>query len=264
MRTGPELNDRGSPVQRFVRAALVLALAAVPAAVAHADGLAGSPSSMVHQHEVAVKEDYSFLRSPKDVRTLAAEGALVPVTGNANLTLSKVSYPVARPEVRDFVERFAASYRDATGTPLVVTSLTRPTSAQPPNAHRLSVHPAGMAVDFRVPASSTARAYLESALLAMEKTGVLDVTRERSPAHYHVAVFADAYARYAASQDSVAAIGTAARARAAALARSAATVAGAAIAPSDAEPHTDLLLGLLALAALAGPMIFSRSRPHRA
>jgi hypothetical protein len=219
---------------------------------------------MVHQHEIAVKEDYRFLRTPKDVRTLANAGALVPVTGNANLTLSKVSYPVARPEVRDFVDRFAASYREATGTPLVVTSLTRPTSAQPANAHKLSVHPAGMAVDLRVPTSSSARAYLESALLAMEKAGVLDVTRERSPAHYHVAVFADTYARYAAHQDSLAAIATAARMRAQAFARSAATTAATAIGPADEESHAGLLFGLAALLAIASPIVFKASRTHAA
>jgi hypothetical protein len=251
-------------VDRFLRVALALALTALPTATAYADGLAGSPSSMVHQHEVAVKEDYSFLRTPNDVRTLTSHGALVPVTGNANLTLSKVSYPVARPEVRDFVQRFAASYHEATGTSLVVTSLTRPTSAQPRNAHVLSVHPAGMAVDFRVPASSGARAYLESALLALERAGVLDVTRERSPAHYHVAVFADAYRRYAASQDSIATIVSAARARTRDLGRSAATAPAAAIAPAHEEPRSGLLLGLLALVAFGGPTIFRASRAHRA
>jgi hypothetical protein len=247
-------------MQRSIGAALVLALSLAPGAAARADGLAGSPSSMVHQHEIAVKEDYSFLRSPKDVRTLATKGALVPITDNANLTLSKVSYPFARPEVRDFVERFAASYRDATGSPLVVTSLTRPTSAQPANAHKLSVHPAGMAVDLRVPAESAARAYLESALLGMEKEGVLDVTREHSPAHYHVAVFADAYSRYAARQDSAAAVAATVRSHTEALARSAKAAAAAALPPADEGSHAGLLLASLALVGAGAPLMFRASR----
>jgi hypothetical protein len=251
-------------MKRFARAALVLGLTLAPAAAARADGLAGSPSSMVHQHEIAVKEDYSFLRTPKDVKSLTTSGALVPVTDNANLTLSKVSYPFARPEVRDFVERFAASYRDAIGAPLVVTSLTRPTSSQPANAHKLSVHPAGMAVDLRVPTSSTARAYLESALLAMEKAGVLDVTRERSPAHYHIAVFAEAYAHYAAQQDSLAATAGAARARAEAAVRSAARTAAASVAPAEDGSRPALLLGILALVALVAPVVFKASRTRAA
>jgi hypothetical protein len=253
-----------NPMQRFARAALAIAVGLAPATVARADGLAGSPSSMAHQHEIAVKEDYTFLRTSKDVRTLATKGALVPVTENADLALSKVSYPFARPEVRDFVERFAQHYREATGARLVVTSLIRPTTAQPANAHKLSVHPAGMAVDFRVPATSTDRAFLESSLLAMEKAGVLDVTRERSPAHYHVAVFADAYARYAARQDSIEAVAADIRARAEALARSAKTAAAAAVAPGDEGSHTGLLAGLTLLVALTGPVMFRASRTRAA
>jgi hypothetical protein len=249
-------------MQRYTRTALVMVLGLVPAAVARADGLAGSPASMVHQHEIAVKEDYSFLRTSKDVRALATKGALVPVTESSDLALSKVSYPFARPEVRDFVQRFAEDYREATGSRLVVTSLTRPTTAQPANAHKLSVHPAGMAVDFRVPASSTDRAYLESSLLAMEKAGVLDVTRERSPAHYHVAVFADAFTRYAARRDSVDAAAAAVRSRAEALARSAKAAAAAAVTPSEEGPQTGLLLGLALLVALTAPVVFRASRTH--
>jgi hypothetical protein len=250
---------------RFTRAPLALALAlSLAPAAAHADGLAGSPSSMVHQHEIAVKEDYSFLRTSKDVKSLASKGALVPVTENASLALSKVSYAFARPEVRDFIERFAASYRAATGSRLVVTSLTRPTSAQPANAHKLSVHPAGMAVDLRVPATSTDRAFLESSLLAMEKAGVLDVTRERSPAHYHIAIFAEAFARYAARQDSIGAIAAAARSRAAALARSARAAAAAAVVPADESSHTGFLVGLAVLAAVTGPVFLRARRSHAA
>jgi hypothetical protein len=174
-----------------------------------------------------------------------------------------VSYAFARPEVRDFVERFAASYRDATGSRLVVTSLTRPTSAQPANAHKLSVHPAGMAVDLRVPAAGTDRAFLESSLLAMEKAGVLDVTRERSPAHYHVAVFAEAFSRYAARQDSIDAIAAAARSRAESSARTA-RAAAAAVAPTEESSHTGFLLDLAVLAALTGPVVLRARRSHAA
>jgi hypothetical protein len=80
----------------------------------------------------------------------------------------------------------------------VVTSLTRPISEQPRNSHRLSVHPTGMAVDLRVPADSGARRWLENTLLSLENNGVLDVTKEKSPPHYHVAVFPLKYEAYAA------------------------------------------------------------------
>jgi LysM repeat protein len=110
-----------------------------------------------------------------------------------------VSHPVARPAVRVFVERLAAQYRAACGEKLVVTSLTRPVLEQPRNASDLSVHPAGMAVDLRVSRDRGCVRWLEKTLLSLEKQGVLDVTRERRPPHYHVALFPDPYTRYVAT-----------------------------------------------------------------
>jgi hypothetical protein len=243
---------------RALRVLPLVVATATPVVAARADGLSGSPSSMVHQHQIALSEDYSFLRTSKDVRKLAKGGALVTVTDGPNLTLSKVSYPYARPEVRDFVERFAARYREATGSPLVVTSLTRPASAQPQNAHKLSVHPAGMAVDLRVPADAEARVFLEKSLLEMERAGVLDVTRERSPAHYHVAVFAEAYTPYAAREDSLATIERARRSAQEATAAAAAAASALANAPALAPDSAlaDILLGALALLAVLAPVAY--------
>jgi hypothetical protein len=235
------------------RITLLLVLAAAPGGIARADGLSGSPSSMVHQHQIAVEEDYSFLRTPRDVKTLATAGKLVQVTDGKDLVLSKVSYPYTRPEVRDFIERFAASYHAATGSRLVVTSLTRPVSTQPRNAHKLSVHPAGMAVDLRVPADSAQRAFLERSLLDLERDGVLDVTRERSPAHYHIAVFADGFARHAAREDSLAAIDSA---RVAARRDSAAAALVSAPAPAHEGAFPDIVLAMLALVAVMAPVAY--------
>src|SRR5690606_4402484 len=76
---------------------------------------------------------------------------------------------------------------------LVVTSLTRPASSQPRNSHALSVHPTGMAVDLRISQRAASREWLENTLLSLEADGLLDVTRERNPPHYHVALFPEAY-----------------------------------------------------------------------
>jgi LysM repeat protein len=46
-----------------------------------------------------------------------------------------------------------------------------------------------MAVDLRIPPTQKCRAWLESTLLSLEKQHAVDVTRERHPPHYHVAVF---------------------------------------------------------------------------
>lgn len=194
-----------------VRTSLLAILLAIPVRARAASELAGSPASMIRQHAVAVEEDYTFLRTPADVQRLVAAGRLVPVTPTADYTLDGVSYPYTRPEVLSFVQHFAASYHAVTGSRLVITSLTRPLDQQPANAHPLSVHPAGMAVDLRVPAEEENRAFLERALLSMENAGLLDVTREHHPSHYHVAVFAPEFDPYAAMLDSVSAAERAAR-----------------------------------------------------
>ena len=89
------------------------------------------------------------------------------------------------------------------------------------------------------------------------------MTRERSPAHYHIAVFAEPYARYAARQDSIDAVAATVRARTEALARSA-KAAAAAVAPAGDGTSPALLLGILALVALATPALFKASRRHTA
>lgn len=160
--------------------------------------LDGSRASMERQNEIARQNDYSFLRTGAQVMRFVDEGYLVPLEGNADYQVDDgVSYPYARPEMRLFIERLAAQHRDACGLPLVVTSLTRPMSAQPRNSHALSVHPTGMAVDLRVSGEAACRGWLEESLLALEARGLLDVTREHRPPHFHVALFTDAYREYA-------------------------------------------------------------------
>ena len=178
---------------------LILALIAAPI---DDDGptMRGSPTSMRTQHRIAKKNDFTFLRSSREVREFVAEKRLVKLAGNRHYAIKRgVAFPYARPAVRLFVENLAAEFHMATGERLVVTSLTRPISRQPRNASELSVHPAGMAVDLRVPGKASSRKWLERRLLQLEDRTVLDATKERTPAHYHVAVFPREYEKYIAS-----------------------------------------------------------------
>lgn len=159
-------------------------------------GLGGSMSSMRRQYQVAKQSDYTFLRTAAQVREFVREDRLVHIPSSDDLLVHNVSFPYARPIVKLFVERLAQQYREATGEQLVITSLTRPMAHQPRNAHQLSVHPTGMAVDLRIPRNPTSRAWLESTLLALEARQLLDATRERRPPHYHIAVFPDRYSTY--------------------------------------------------------------------
>jgi hypothetical protein len=185
----------------YLVAALLVAGAAGQPALA--SDLFGSRNSMEKQHAVAVDLDYDFARNASEVAEVVASGVLEEVVPNADFSMSGVSFPYAQPVVRNFVERLAAEYHFATGQLLVVTSLTRPLSEQPANASPLSVHPAGMAVDLRIPSNRKAQAWLAMRLLDLETRGVLDVTLERHPRHLHVAVYPTTFEAYAAAQDSL-------------------------------------------------------------
>jgi hypothetical protein len=178
-------------------------MGAVEAALAEHDvavELRGSPESMARQHAVAVAAELSFVGTLEEMELLAAAGELVPIYGGRHYEVMDWVFPYGIPAVRRFVERLAFEYREACGETLVVTSLTRPFSEQPRNAHQLSVHPAGMAVDLRVPETPECRGFLDVRLVEKEAAGLLDATHERSPPHFHVAVFPEPYAQWEATQ----------------------------------------------------------------
>lgn len=197
---GPmDASIRSRSVRRL--AALICGLfatvTAVPAAL-QAQSLRGSRTSLAAQQRQARQHDFTLLEDAADVRRFVRAGLLVRVEATRDLALADVSFPYARPAVQTFVERLAAQYRRACSERLVVTSLTRPTSRQPANASHLSVHPTGMALDLRQSRRAACRAWLERTLLDLEEAGVLEATRERWPAHYHVALFPAPYTRYLA------------------------------------------------------------------
>ncbi len=175
----------------------MLALVLWSGATAEAASLRGSRAAMVQQNQVAKEHGLAFYRTPAEILQAVSEGRLVELSGDENYEVADfVRFPYLQPEVRLFVERLAAQYREACGQKLVVTSAVRPTSGQPANAHQLSVHPAGMAVDLRVSDRQSCRNWLESTLLSLERRGVLNGIREFHPPHYHVAIFPEPYMAY--------------------------------------------------------------------
>lgn len=177
-------------------AVTLLALAWIGAAPLDAQSLRGSPASLDRQNRVARQHDYTFIGTGARVNYFVDNGWLIPVRPTRDFELNGVSFPYARPEVELFVRRLSAQYRAACGERLVVTSLTRPTSRQPQNASERSVHPTGMALDIRYSRTRACRTWLEGVLLDLERAAVLEATRERFPAHYHVAVFPRQYSAY--------------------------------------------------------------------
>lgn len=183
-----------------MQAAVGILMAAVAAAAPVEVSLRGSPESMERQRAVAEQLNLPEAETRADMERLERERALVAVPGGPHYEVAAWVNPYAVPEVRLFVERLARRYVEACGEPLVVTSLTRPLDEQPPNAHSLSVHPAGMAADFRIPKNPECREWIEAEFLELEEQGVIDATRELRPPHYHVAIFPQSYARFAAAR----------------------------------------------------------------
>ncbi len=188
-------------MQKLTVAILTLTMLSLGSLTVQAQTLKGSRSSMERQNQEAVRYGYTFLRTSQAVKQFVAEGHLVRIEPSQHFDLHDVSHPYARPAIKTFIDRFSAQYHAACGEKLTVTSLTRPIDKQPSNASSDSVHPTGMAIDLRVPSKQSCRSWLERTLLSLEGTGVLDVTRERRPAHYHVAVFTRTYENYLASLD---------------------------------------------------------------
>jgi LysM repeat protein len=159
-----------------------------------AQTLKGSSRSIEHQYQAAVSYGYAFVDTAHSVKQhVNSTGQLVRVKPDRYLELHDVSYPYAVPGTKLFLNRLSNQYHNACGEKLTVTSLLRPRDRQPANSVARSVHPTGMAVDMRVPRTHKCRAWLEKTLLSLEKDRVLDVTRERRPPHYHVAVFVKNY-----------------------------------------------------------------------
>jgi hypothetical protein len=252
----------------------VAGAASVPAA-ASAASLRGSPAAMVQQNQVAKDHGLSFFGTADEIHAAVARGELVELKGNENYAVADfVTFPFLQPQVKLFVERLSAQYRQACGQKLVVTSAVRPSSGQPSNAHRLSVHPAGMAVDLRVSDRAECRDWLEGTLLSLESQGVLNGIREFHPPHYHVAVFPEQYMAYLEERlaaEAAAAVAAAAEQAGVATAQVVADAPAAAglvaargeTAAPASSPRTGLAAALAALIALPFGLGALRGRARR-
>lgn len=161
--------------------------------IAQAQTLKGSAESINKQYRTAISYGYSFVNTANTLKTHMRTNDLVRVAPDRYLALHDVSYPYAVPGTKLFLSRLSAQYYSMCGEKLTVTSLLRPRDRQPANSVARSVHPTGMAVDLRIPSKPKCRTWLENTLLSLEREGILDVTRERYPPHYHVAVYSRDY-----------------------------------------------------------------------
>jgi hypothetical protein len=169
-----------------MRMSSMLSLFLVPGALA-AQTLRGSRASVELMYASAHEKDLAFLHSRGDIYEAAKEGDLQLISISNDVTLQYVKFPFVLPTTLAFTDSLGAAFRAACGERLVVTSGSRPQNEQPRNASPKSVHPTGMAVDFRKPTGNCLK-WLRASLLGLEARGVIEATEERRPAHFHVAV----------------------------------------------------------------------------
>jgi LysM repeat protein len=181
--------NRFAPFSRRSRTATVLAAVAVAGAAMPLAGqsLRGSRASVERMYARAVSTDLDFFRSKTSLAEAVREGELRLIPTTLDVALEDVSYPYLLPRALDVTLALAARYRAACGERLIVTSATRPRNEQPRNASPKSVHPTGMAVDFRRP-TGKCLTWLRAELLRMEQARTIEATEERRPPHFHVAV----------------------------------------------------------------------------
>jgi hypothetical protein len=172
------------PTTRTLIAALLLA---APVGLAGAQSLHGSKSSVDRMYARAVRNDLDFFRTPKGIYDAVLDSEFVMIGITDDMTLEDVAYPFVLPQTKEFLYAFAKRYHDSCGERLVVTSAIRPSTEQPRNASPKSVHPTGMAVDFRKPAAACLT-FLRAELLRMERQGLIEATEEKHPVHFHVAL----------------------------------------------------------------------------
>jgi hypothetical protein len=170
------------------RLLLTLALIATSAAAASAQTLRGSPASVDLMYTRAVGRDLQFLRTTADIYAGARTGALKLISITEDLELDRTTFPFVLPNTLRFADSLAAEYHTGCGERIVVTSGARPLDKQPRNASPKSVHPTGMAVDFRRPKNPACLIWLRKALVDLEDAGTVEATEEKHPPHFHVAV----------------------------------------------------------------------------
>lgn len=187
---------------RFRFPATLLAVVAIGgfSRASSAQSLRGSIASVDRMYDHAVHDGLTFYETTNAVQWAAARGELVQFRTDHGYALRRVNFPYVRPATLTFVERLADDYERVCDEPLLVTSGVRPESRQPANSSHRSVHPTGMAVDLHKPTKGRCLTWLRRELLALEGTGVIEATEEHHPAHFHVAVFADEYMRFARIQ----------------------------------------------------------------
>jgi hypothetical protein len=200
-RRAPHSRTLGTVIGRLgaLSVASLIALSSMSSS-ASAQSLRGSRRAVNNPYHYATLHDLPFSRTSRDVKRSLHEGYLVRLGASPDYVTHDVSFPYVTRTTLTFVRRLAAQYHRGCGEKLVITSAVRPESMQPSNSSEYSVHPAGIAVDFRKPRNAACLKWLRRNLLVIEKRGDIEATEEHHPAHFHVVVIPESYKEYLAAR----------------------------------------------------------------
>jgi hypothetical protein len=141
----------------------------------------------------AIQMDYVIPQSEEEFQDVIKNN-LVPLQEEGEevpYRLHDVDHPFVLPITRRFAFHLGEAYAEADCGELVITGAARFERLR--NSSRFSVHSTGMPLDFRIPSDPRCRTWLEEELSDLERERLADVTRERSPQHFHVVLVTEAY-----------------------------------------------------------------------
>ena len=176
------------------------------------DPLAGSKASLRRQNEAADRFGLSRLRDAAELERFIAASLLVPVQDNAAYAIDETLgeydrdrrelYTHARSWVPGFLDDVFGRVSRATGERFRVTALIRtmeyqrrlrrwnPNGAKGRNHYELSSHLTGATVDVSWKDVALSTIFqIETRLRALERAGLIEATRERHNACWHIMVF---------------------------------------------------------------------------
>lgn len=152
----------------------------------------GQLTHPIQARQYAEQLGLRFVNNESERDELVEAGFLVPLAG-AYIELAGVSQPYVLPITLQFVTRLSQQYAAQGCGKLIITSALRLIRDQPVNASPNSVHPTGMAVDFRVPRKPACNTWLRNTLLVIEADQRVDSTKEAGPPHLHAVVVTESY-----------------------------------------------------------------------
>lgn len=152
----------------------------------------GELTKPIQAYEYAKRLNFTFVEDTKKRDRLIKNETLVPLEGTY-IKLADVSQPYLLPITLQFVTRLSQQYAAQGCGKLTVTSALRLTMDQPSNASPHSVHPTGMAVDFRIPEHPFCNTWIRRTLLNIEADQRVDSTKEAGPPHLHAVVVTESY-----------------------------------------------------------------------